>query len=389
MRGPNSEIDDAGRDYQRAIRHLPHSEVDEKVFGVAMPWYQDMINNASPSAEFWLQENQTLVRAVPESLQVPILMIGGWYDVFFGPQLEDWQRLRTRSESRFVIGPWTHIGRGGEALETPDAEGGLFQWHEMLPWLDHHLKGAPLSQAKGVMTYVLRENRWKEYADWPPAGEKMRFYLDNAERANNCSGGELNLAVPEAETSITYRYDPADPTPSRGGAGMLAFILPGFGGAPPANVLQNGLCEREDVITFITGALKTPIRIAGDISVSLQVSSSATDTAFTAKLIEVLPDGREINIRDSITSLAYRNGAQTPLTYEPESKISITIEFWPIEWTLGENSKLRLDISSSDFPKYHAHRNQFGNWPDLSDMVIATQSIYSGENSWVEFNVIP
>ena len=170
---------------------------------------------------------------------------------------------------------------------------------------------------------------------------------------------------------------------------MLAFILPGFGGAPPANVLQNGLCEREDVITFITGALKTPIRIAGDISVSLQVSSSATDTAFTAKLIEVLPDGREINIRDSITSLAYRNGAQTPLTYEPESKISITIEFWPIEWTLGENSKLRLDISSSDFPKYHAHRNQFGNWPDLSDMVIATQSIYSGENSWVEFNVIP
>ncbi len=388
MRGSNSDAEDAGGDYHRAIKHLPHNQVDEQIFGQAMPWYQDMINSASPTAKFWSEPGTVQLRAIPSSLEVPILMIGGWYDVFIGPQLQDWQQLATRSRSRFVIGPWTHIGGGSKDLETPDAEGGLNQWKEMLPWLEHHLKGGPLMHSAGVKAYVMRENVWKEYTQWPPTGTPKRFFLGNLAQARGCTGGSLTANPPQTMSRVNYEYNPNNPVPTRGGAGMLAFILPGFNGAPPANVLQNGLCERQDILSFTTQKLESALKIAGDISVSLSVSSSANDTAFTAKLVEILPDGREINVRDSITSLAYRNGARQPLVYTANTRVDIKIKFWPIEWTLAKGSRLRLDISSSDFPKFHAHRNQAGNWAEHTQMLSATQSIYSGEASWVEFNSV-
>ena len=159
---------------------------------------------------------------------------------------------------------------------------------------------------------------------------------------------------------------------------MLAFILPGYDGAPPANVLQDGLCEREDVLSFVSDPFADNLTLAGTIVVDLSVSSSAPDTAFTAKLIEVFPDGREINIRDAITSLAYRNNATDPLSYEPHSRIAISIDSWPIEWQLTKGSRIRLDISSSDFPKFHAHRNRAGPWAAQDGMDVATQTVYGG-----------
>lgn len=171
---------------------------------------------------------------------------------------------------------------------------------------------------------------------------------------------------------------------------MLAFILPGFDGAPPANVWQGDLCEREDILSFSSEPFDAPLVIAGSIEVVLTVASDAEDTSFTAKLVEVFADGRAMNIRDGITTLAYRDGDDAPLPYTPGRRVSIELALWPIEWLLQAGSRLRLDISSSDFPKYHAHPNLAGVWSEQADVVVANQQLFTGPDvqSWLELPVM-
>ena len=377
MRGTNSDAEDAGGDYQKAIRFLPHNKVDTDVFGLSMPWYQDMIDVERAQKSLFSNPDALLIAEVPEKLEVPILMVSGWYDVFFGGQMADWKKLATRRNSRFVLGPWTHMGESGEAFEIENAEGGVFQWKEMLPWLEHHLKGKPLENPPGLYAFTMGENDWNYYDEWPGPTAKETFSLNKLFDSPDCDGGELALENSLSEP-VSFKYDPLDPVPTRGGAGMLAFILPGFEGAAPANVLQDGLCERQDVLTFVTPPLESSMLIAGQISVNLEVSSSAPDTAFTAKLIEVFPDGSAVNIRDNITSLAYRNGGFNPAEYTPGESITLKLDMWPIEWRVSKGSRIRLDISSSDFPKFHAHRNRAGPWAEQDGVDVATQTLFGG-----------
>jgi len=334
-----------------------------------------MIAAESPLNDYWHRQDTIAVREVPGNITIPILMIGGWYDVFFGPQFEDWQRLASQANSRYIIGPYTHAGTTGE-LQTPGAEGGRFQWQQMLPWLEHHLKGKPLTLPTGLNIYVMGDGEWQERKRWPVVeGEKI-LHISNLEDANACKGGVLAEAPGGGE--VSYTYEPDNPVPTRGGAGMLAFNMPGFDGAPPANVEQSGLCERDDVLTFHSEVLGKSLLIEGAITVTLEVSSSAPDTAFTAKLIEVFPDGRGFNIRDSITTLAFRNGAEVRQDYQPGDRIELNLEFWPIAWRVQPGSRLRLDVSSSDFPKFHAHTNRAGPWANQAGADPAEQVVHGG-----------
>lgn len=376
MRDSNHAGDGTGADYQEALHHLPHNTVDSDVFGLAMPWYQEMIDVERAYSSFNNSPANQALYAVPEQLRIPVLMIGGWYDVFFGPQFNDWQRLATQSRSRFVIGPWTHVGSTGDAFDIQNAEGGLFQWHEMLPWLEHHLKGKPLKHGPGISLYTMGSNNWSEHAVWPGETQRRTLHLANISAAGDCTGGEL--ASEPGSGLIRYQYDPMNPVPTKGGSGMLAFVLPSFDGAPPANVSQVGLCERQDVISFSTDRLDESWHISGSIDVELQVSSTAPDTAFTAKLVEVFADGRMINIRDGITSLAYDRGEPVQSPYEPGSRTRTTVRLWPIDWRTSPGSRLRLDISSSDFPKFHFHRNRAGPWAEQDGADIAMQTLYGG-----------
>lgn len=378
MRSPDMNADGSGAAYQASLRHRPHLEADEAVFGERLPWYREWISSPSPSDELWQRTDNIRLQTAPQRLQIPILMIGGWYDVFIGPQMNDWQRLASRDRSRFIIGPWTHVGGGSDAFPTLDEEDTLFQWPAILDWLGHQLKGEPLEAALGVYSFGMREGRWRSRAEWPPATTPQRFHFGAASAAHDCSGGTLNRTPPEAADVGRYAYDPDNPVPTRGGAGMLAFVLPGFEGAPPGTQWQKGLCERGDVLTFTSEPLTEELRIAGEIEIALTIESDAEDTAFTARVIEVMDDGRAINVRDGITSLAYRNGAQSPLSYAPGSEETVRLRLWPIEWRLRPRSRLRVDISSSDFPKYHAHTNHAGPWAEQATAKIANQRIHIG-----------
>ncbi len=389
MRGAGMDTDGAGAAYQKAIRHRPHLDADEAILGERLPWYREWISNPSPSAPVWQRPDNQRLRSTPEKLEIPILMIGGWYDVFIGPQLADWQRLASRERSRFIIGPWTHVGAGSDAFPTLDEEGNLFQWPAILDWLGHHLRGEALDEPLGVLSFGMREGRWRNRALWPPPTQAVRFHFGEADVAHHCSGGTLRLGAPSERAVGRYVYDPDDPVPTRGGAGMLAFVLPGFEGAPPGTQWQKGLCERADILTFTSEVLDEEIRIAGPIEVALTIASDAADTAFTARVIEVLKDDRALNVRDGITSLAYRNGAETPQPYTPGTEETIHLKLWPIEWRFRPGSRIRVDISSSDFPKFHAHTNQAGPWAEQATAKLAEQRIHTGDNrpGWVEFPV--
>ncbi|MEL6239409.1 MAG: CocE/NonD family hydrolase [Pseudomonadota bacterium] len=377
MRGPGSDTDNAAEEYRQAARYRPHSQVDTDVFGLSMPWYTDMLNAAAPADPFWQAEDRVKMRQVPQNTDIPVLMVGGWYDVFFGPQFEDWQRLATQSSSRYVIGPWVHNGEISE-LVSEDVGDGRFYWREMLPWLDYHLKGIGPKPETGISIYVIgKDAGWQDHTVWPSKTTYKSFFLSNLAAANSCEEGRLSATPGNGEAE--FIYNPDDPVPTRGGAGMLAFTFPGFEGAKPANVDQAGLCERDDVLTFQTAQLEAPMLISGNIELTLDIASTAPDTAFTAKLVEVFPDGRAFNIRDSITSLAYRNGAQAPLSYQPGDRVSLRFDFWPIAWRMQAGSRLRLDVSSSDFPKFHAHTNRAGPWAEQSGADLATQTLYGGE----------
>ena len=382
-RTSNTVFQGTGDEYQAAIRYFPHEEVDTEIFGIDMPWYQRMIDIEQSEDALYGEKIGRLVSETPERLDVPVLMIGGWYDVFIGPQIRDWNRLSTKSGSRFVLGPWTHAGSTGDAFELDNASGGLFQWREMLDWFGHHLKGDELKSSLGVNVYVMGKNEWRHYDEWPPKTEKIAYSLRQEANSSDCSVRKLvELLKSDTEISqipVSFEYDPRDPVPTRGGAGMLAFLLPGYKGARPGNVFQRPACERDDIISYKTETLKDGLLISGKIKTNLIVSSTAPDTSFTFKLIEEFEDGRAINIRDAITSLAFRNGSQKPRSYEPGKKVEIEIVSWPIEWWVSPGSKLRLDVSSSDFPKYHAHSNRAGPWAKQIDTDVATQTLYGGE----------
>ncbi len=375
--------------YQDIVRHRPHVEIDERYLGLQLDWYRDYVTSPGRGDALWTRADAAELLAAPARTQVPVLMIGGWYDIFFASQLDDWNALGARAESKFVIGPWTHLLSTGGDLELADARGDAWQWSLVLDWMGHHLRGEPLDQPVGVVeSYAIGEGRWHTRENWPPPGHERRLHLSSLAASGECDGGRLAPAAPPAEERVSYTYDPDDPVPMRGGAGSLAFIL--TDGGPVHSVLQEGICERADVQSFASAPLDAPLRIAGPIRVGLSVSSDASDTAFTAKLVEVRADGSAFNIRDGITSLAYRGGEWAAQLYEPGSVVPVEIDLWPIEWVVGAGSRLRLDISSSNFPAFHAHPNRAGIWSLQREAEPARQTLHAGpgQPAWLALRVV-
>jgi putative CocE/NonD family hydrolase len=183
--------------------------------------------------------------------------------------------------------------------------------------------------------------------------------------------------------AVSYYFDPKHPVESRGGE---AFLGPLNLTIAPGALTQKGFCERDDVLTFSSPAFENDMTIAGTMLVKLKVSSDAEDTAFTAKLMDVDPSGVAVNIRDSISTLSYRNYSPEALQYIPNDIVDLTLDMWAIEWTLKQGHRLRLDISSSNFPAYNIHSNYAGNWAAQDRVKIAKQTIYSGSS--VELPVV-
>jgi len=376
-----------GKKYQKAIRHRPYFEADEKYLNKRLPWFRDWIRSSEPGASYWKRKENDYIKGMPGRIKIPVLMIGGWFDAFLKAQIKDWKNLATQKESRFILGPWTHGLRVYGDLTLPNSSGVSTQWNEVLQWLDHHLRGKKYTKQKGVVSaYIIGSSTWKEYKNWPQKKEtkKLYFHVNN----DKCPQGKLLPQKTITNKKYSFTYDPDNPVETRGGSNMLAFLVPGFSEITPGPVLQPKPCTRKDVITFISSPLEKT-KLQGPLSMKLYVSSSAQDTAFTATVMEIYEDGKAVNIRHTVATLSLRNGAQKILNYKKDSIVPITLTTAPIGWTIKKGSRIRIDISSSNFPLYNIHPNVKGQWAKIKDYQKAQQRIIISKKnqSFIELSI--
>jgi len=374
---------DPGKLYQQALHILPHNQADQKLFGQTLPFYQQYISETSRVSDYWQNGVWADLLNMPAKINIPVFMVEGWFDHHLEGSLKGYELLspEIRQKSRLVIGPWDHAGNSPGELNYPDANLlGTARIKAGLEWFDIHLKDNP-NHPSPVSYYRIGTGKWV-HTEHFVSGPSTRLYLSG----NKTCGRDGSLRTQRSEPStLSYDYDPSTPIATYGGSALLAWIMPTFNGAPHGCLNQPDLQEREDVLHFDSEAFAEGRNITGKIKVSLKVSSDAEDTAFSVKLMEVFPDGRSFNIVDGITSLSYRNDSDEPQDYTPNEPVVVTIDMWPTAWALEKGSKIRAEISSSNFPAYHVHSNLKGLWSALEDHIVAKQTIHlDDEASYIE-----
>lgn len=313
-------------------------------------------------------------------INVPALHMAAWYDVFQGGSLQNYIGLKAhggpaaRAEQRLIVIIGGHSGGGrniGDVDFGPEAD----QWDEtsvILDWYDHILKGIHnhFSDEKPVKIFVMGANTWRYEDDWPiPRARSTRYYLHSAGKANTSSGdGSLSTTPPQAETKDQYTYDPEDPTPTVGGQ-VLGY-------QPGGPFDQRKVETRQDVLVFSTPPMEEDTEITGPIGLELYASSSAVDTDFTGKLVDVAPDGFAQNLTDGILRARFRDSQETPSWMTPGQVYKFTIDLWATSNVFRKGHILRLEVSSSNFPRFDRNRNTGAEQATARNSVTARNTIY-------------
>ena len=321
-------------------------------------------------------------------INVPGLWMMTWYDVSVAPNLAAYNFVRqsaspdVANEQYAIIAPVPHCSYKRAAEHTIVGERDLGDArldYDALTfgWFDHFLKGEDnglLGKTPKVRYYTMGLNKWQSSDTWPPMGAKpVTFYLTSSGQANSLSGnGGLVPAAPPKDASDKFVYDPMNPVPTRGGG----FCCMGADFKPGA-VDQRPIEARDDVLVYSTGPLREGLEVTGPVEVTLYVSSDARDTDFTVKLIEVLPDGIAYNIDENIQRARYREGYDKPPVFMEKDKV-YKIVFQPMQSSnyFAPGHELRVEISSSNFPRYDRNLNTGGNNYDESQGVIAHNQVH-------------
>lgn len=288
------------------------------------------------------------------TVALPVLHIAGWYNVHLDGSLANYVRMRTegapsvRDQQHLIIGPWTQWAPGllgdscGPERRFPT---GLDMEGLQLDWFDHHLAGGPKPELARVRAYVMGANTWVDLDDWPPpSAVATELHLRSAGDANGREGGgRLSWTSAGEDPADSFLYDPRRPVPSIGGAAYLPN--------PHANAGmrdQRSVEDREDVLIYTTDPLAEPMVVVGPVSVTLHVTSTAPATDFTAKLVEVHLDGSAMLLCDGIQRAS-------GLDSERPSEVEIDMTATGVRVEAG--NRLRLEVSSSSFPRYARHTN--------------------------------
>lgn len=283
--------------------------------------------------EYWKAidgENRT------NTLQAPALLMAGWYDPFLPTQLADFLKIKSEAKplvaknTRLIIGPWAHARTVTFPNGYTPRNYRLESLAPTIPWFDEHLLDNLKSEAP-VQIYVMGKNIWRQEQEFPLARTiYTKYYLH--------SNGVLNLTPQNTEIPDTYIYNPLNPVPSAGGT-MLG---------PRAGIeKQNDIENRNDVLNYTTASLPEDIEVTGPIRLILYVSTTALSTDFTAKLVDVYPDGSAYNVSEGIIRRQYA----------PEQPTQIEIELWATSQVFFKGHKIRLEVSSSNYPRFDRNPN--------------------------------
>jgi len=230
------------------------------------------------------------------------------------------------------------------------------------------------SAEKPVKIFVMGKNEWREEADWPlERAKSTKYYLHSAGAANTASGdGTLSTTAPGAEKADRFTYDPNDAVPTLGGP-LCCGPFPPAGLGPQD---QSKAESRNDVLIFTTPAFAKDLEVTGPVLLDLYVSSSAVDTDFTGKLVDVWPNGFAQNLTEGILRLRYRNSQEKPELAEADEVYDVTVDLWATSNVFLAGHKLRLEVSSSNFPRFDRNLNTGEEQASGSRMSKATNIIY-------------
>jgi putative CocE/NonD family hydrolase len=318
-------------------------------------------------------------------IQVPVFSMGAWYDIFLGGTLRNYVRLKNEAGTEAARrGQRLMIYVGGHAGGSTEKKIGAVDFGDKLPfdleevtlrWYDSLLKGIVngLDHEKPVKIFVMGKNDWREENDWPLERAKAtRYYLRSTKPANGLAGGgTLSTAAPAEEKPDQYVYDPNDAVPTLGGPLCCQPLPTGIG---PED--QRPAEARGDVLVFSSPAFTQNTEVTGPISLDLYVSSSAVDTDFTGKVVDVWPNGFAQNLTEGILRLRYRNSHEKPELGNPGEIYHISVDLWATSNVFLPGHKLRIEVSSSNFPRFDRNLNTGEDQARGTHMIKATNVIY-------------
>jgi hypothetical protein len=359
-------------EFNRFVWHLPLATADVAATGRVSSMYQQAV--AHPAFDnFWrsISTHEHL-----DQVRVPVFAVGGLYDNYVESDLEAFAALRKRSGlNRVVIGPWPH--NMSEKLAGVDlgTEAAVPVSNLAVDWFDHWLNGKPMPSATAapLRIFVLGSNKWLEEREWPPERARARnFYLTSQGRANTVSGdGALASVPPRRAGADRFTFDPRDPVPTRGGAVCCNPHV-----FPWGPMDQRPIEQRRDVLVFSTGPLEQDLEVVGPVKAVLWVSTSQRDTDFTAKLVDVFPDGYARNLTDGILRLRYRNSLERPEPVRPGEMYQITLDAGIASNAFLKGHRIRVEISSSNFPRFDRNPNTGAAIAAETRLFKANQTVY-------------
>jgi putative CocE/NonD family hydrolase len=343
------------------------------------PYFLDWIHHPTYDA-YWKQWS---IEADYSRIRVPAFHTGGWYDLFLDGTLRNYLGIKAhggteaaRDGQRLLIIIGGHAGMGPKVGDVDFGARSVVNMDAlMLRWYDYLLKGVHngMGSEKPVKYFLMGKNEWQETDSWPPPGERpASFYLHSAGKANTAQGdGSLSTSMPAQESSDRFVYDPSNPVPTIGGRLCCdsLHLEPGARDQRPNE-------QRSDVLVYSTPPFTHDFTITGPVKLELYASSSAVDTDFTAMLVDVDPDGFARNLTGGIIRARYRSSMEAPEFMTPGRIYKFTVDMWDTGNDFLAGHRLRLEVSSSNFPRFDRNLNTSGD-PELSShWTKATNTIY-------------
>ena len=372
---------DAFNHLDQTFRHQPIVDLPNLQDPLA-GYYYDWIRH-SANDDYW---QRWRIADHYQNLTVPALHLGGWHDIFLLGTLRNYTGMRNadtypnaRAPQRLLVGPWHHgpfgdtsgdyffgLAASGPAIDTEGLQ---------LRWFDRWLKDEPngVDAEPPVRIFVMGRNQWRDEFHWPPARVQYTdYYLHSAGRANTASGdGALSTTPPQDEPTDCFLYDPRHPVPTRGG-GLCCdpYFVPGG----PHD--QQDLETRPDILCYTTPPLESDLEVTGPVTLTLYAATTAADTDFTAKLVDVSPFGAARNLTDGIIRARYRHGADAARPITPNAVHEYHIDLVATSNVFLAGHRIRLEISSSNFPRFDRNFNTAADPWAATESIPALQTIH-------------
>ena len=332
-------------------------------------------------------------------IKIPMFHVSSWYDIFLEGALNSYQAITNsggnrlaRENQKLLIGPWAHVRpftqpHTGGAGDIDFGDNAAIELHDfLLRWFDYWLKDSDtgIMEEPPVSLFIMGDNRWRQEKEWPLARTHYtNYYLHSQGSANSSSGdGTLSTTPPMDEQVDQFIYDPNTPVPTLGGNTLII----------PYGVMDHRtLEEREDILVYSTPPLDKTIEITGPITVTLFAASTAKDTDFTAKLVDLRPDGYAQNLQDGIIRARFRTSAAEPSFITPGKVYCFEIDLWSTSHVVQVGHSIRLEISSSNFPRFDRNPNTGAGLGVNSNMIEAQQTVHHSSNfpSHITLPIIP